>query len=91
MGLSFSKRSNRSSNQEVGFEQSIEDRAELLDTQMSERSNTGDFGTFTNHLANEKQIVKQWFDKVKALSTENHDLKNQTEELRKQNQNLQQR
>ena len=91
MGLSFSKRSNRSSNQEVGFEQSIEDRAEPLDTQMSERSNTGDFRTFTNHLANEKQIVKQWFDKVNALSTENHDLKNQTEELRKQNQNLQQR
>ena len=81
----------RSIDQEVSFEQSNENRAELLDTPMSRRSDAADFNTSLRHHNGAFQIAEQWSKKVDALSTENRDLKNQTEELRKQNQHMQQR
>ena len=78
-------------NQEVSFEHSTENRAELLGTQMSERSSESDFNSFLElHNATAKK-ARQWFENMNVLSTENHDLKKQTDQLGKENQSLRQR
>ena len=78
-------------NPEVRFEQSTENRAELLDTPMSEKFNVGDFNSFLGHHNTAAKIAEQWFMRVDALSIENHELKKQAEQLAKQNQSLRQR
>lgn len=78
-------------NQEVGFEHSTENRAELLGTQMSERSSSSDFNSILELHNDTAKITKQWFEMASALSTENRDLKKQTDQLKKENQSLRQR
>ena len=78
-------------NPEVRFEQSTENRAELLDTSMGERFNVSDFNSFMGYHNTVAKISEQWFKKVDALSIENHDLKKKNEQLAKENQSLRQR
>lgn len=85
MGSNFSTSSKkRSINPEVHFEQSTENRAELLDTSMGERFNVSDINTFLRYHNNAAEIAEQWFKKMDALEKQN-------EQLAKQNQSLRQR
>lgn len=74
----------RSINPEVHFEQSTENRAELLNTSMGERLNVSDFNTFMGYQNTAAKIAEQWFKKMDALEKQN-------EQLAKQNQSLRQR
>ena len=78
-------------NQEVSFEHSTEKRAELLGTQMSERSIESDFNSFLERHNDAAKIARHWCEMANALLTENHDLKKKTDQLAKENQSLRQR
>ena len=72
----------RSINPEVHFEQSTENRAELLDTSMGERFNVSDFNTFMGYQNTATKIAEQWFKKVDALEKQNEQLAKQNQSLR---------
>ena len=92
MGLCPSTLGKRSFiNQEVSLEQSIENRAELSGTPMSERSKEAEFNSYLEFNDAGVKMARQWYERVIALSAENRDLKKRTEQLTKDNQSLRQR
>ena len=73
---------------EVRLEHSTENSAELLDTPMSERFEARDYNSFLELHNKTANFAKRLCEEANALSSQNYDLKKQTEQLTKENQNL---